>query len=106
LGTSAEPSAARRSPKRRARRTIAVLAADLPEARCALVHAGPYQLLVATILSAQCTDERVNQVTPEVFRRWPAPADLAAADPGEVEDVIRPTGFFRSRTRSLQALSR
>lgn len=68
---------------------------------CALGHHSPFQLLVATILSAQCTDERVNMVTPEVFRRWPAPVDLAAADPEEVEDVIRSTGFFRTKARSL-----
>lgn len=68
---------------------------------CALDHDGPFQLLVATILSAQCTDERVNMVTPEVFRRWPTPADLAAADPGQLEEVIHSTGFFRSKTRSL-----
>jgi endonuclease-3 len=75
----------------------------LGEARqlCALVHADPFQLLVATILSAQTTDEAVNKVTPELFRRWPTPADLAAADPGELEEVVHPTGFFRSKSRSL-----
>src|SRR5213593_4536153 len=95
-----------RTPKGRARRTVERLAAEYPEARCALVHEGPFELLVATILSAQCTDERVNQVTPEVFRRWPRPEDLAAAPPGELEDVIRPTGFFRSKARSLLGTSR
>lgn len=68
---------------------------------CALVHDGPFQLLIATILSAQCTDEMVNKVTPAVFARYPTPADLAHADPAEVEDLVRPTGFFRSKTRSL-----
>jgi endonuclease-3 len=68
---------------------------------CALVHENPYQLIVATILSAQTTDERVNQVTPVVFRRWPTPADLAAAAPEEVERAIHPTGFFRAKARSL-----
>jgi len=73
---------------------------------CALAHEGPFQLLVATILSAQTTDERVNQVTPELFRRYPTPADLAAADPTELESLIRPTGFFRNKARSLQAMAR
>jgi endonuclease-3 len=72
-----------------------------PDARCALTHTNAYELLVATILSAQCTDERVNMVTPALFARYPAPADLAHADPNEVEDVIRSTGFFRSKTKSL-----
>jgi len=68
---------------------------------CALGHVGPFQLLVATILSAQTTDERVNMVTPEVFRRWPTPKDLAGADPGELEVVIHSTGFFRNKAKSL-----
>ena len=79
------------------------LAEEYP-AECALVHSNPFELVVATILSAQCTDERVNMVTPEVFRRWPTPADLARADPGEVESVIHPTGFFRNKTKSLIGL--
>lgn len=93
-----------RTPKGRAAETVRRLAAEYPGSAaelCALGHEGPFQLLVATILSAQCTDERVNQVTPEVFRRWPGPSDLAAADPAEVEEVIRSTGFFRSKTKSL-----
>jgi endonuclease-3 len=72
-----------------------------PDAHCALDFRTPFQLLVATILSAQCTDARVNQVTPELFRRYPAPADLAAADPAELENIIRSTGFFRNKARSL-----
>ena len=68
---------------------------------CALVHENPFQLLVATILSAQTTDERVNSVTPALFAAYPKAADLAAADPAEVEELIRPTGFFRNKTRSL-----
>ncbi len=68
---------------------------------CALQHDGPFQLLIATILSAQCTDERVNLVTPVVFDAFPTPADLARADPERVEEMIRSTGFFRSKTRSL-----
>ena len=72
---------------------------------CELDHDGPYQLLTATILSAQTTDERVNMVTPEVFRRWPGPEDLAAADPAEVEQVIHTTGFFRNKTKSIQGMA-
>jgi len=68
---------------------------------CALGHDGPFQLLVATILSAQCTDERVNMVTPALFAAYPTPADLAGADPDKLEEVIRPTGFFRSKAKSL-----
>lgn len=68
---------------------------------CALTHADAFQLLVATILSAQCTDEMVNQVTPVVFGRYPTPEDLAHADPSEVEEIIHSTGFFRQKTKSL-----
>jgi endonuclease-3 len=68
---------------------------------CALRHDNPFQLLVATILSAQTTDERVNLVTPALFTRWPASEDLAAADPAEVEAAIQSTGFFRNKTKSL-----
>ena len=90
-----------RSPKGRARETVARLKAEYPDAVCALIHVDPYQLLVATILSAQTTDERVNSVTPALFERYPTPADLAAADPEELEKVIHPTGFFRSKAKSL-----
>jgi endonuclease-3 len=97
-----------RTPKGRARLAAARLAAEYPGTStelCALGHDGAFQLLVATILSAQTTDERVNQVTPAVFRRYPTPADLAAADPGELEALIHPTGFFRSKARSLIGMS-
>ena len=72
-----------------------------PEARCALEHSNAYELLVATILSAQTTDERVNMVTPALFAKYPTPDDLAHADPDEVEGLIQSTGFFRSKTKSL-----
>jgi endonuclease-3 len=72
-----------------------------PDVRCALDHSNPYELLVATILSAQSTDVRVNMVTPSLFAVFPTPADLAAADPARVEDLVRSTGFFRAKTRSL-----
>ena len=80
---------------------VELLAEAYPDAECALVHDSPYELLVATILSAQCTDEMVNKVTPALLAQYPTPVDLAHADPGEVEELIRPTGFFRSKTRSL-----
>lgn len=72
------------------------------EAVCDLQFESPYQLLVATILSAQSTDKTVNRVTPSLFARWPAPANLAAADAAEVEALIKPTGFFREKTKSIQ----
>jgi endonuclease-3 len=98
-----------RSPKGRARQTMTRLAAEYPGTAtelCALRHDNPFQLLAATILSAQTTDERVNMVTPEVFKRWPTPADLAAADPAELEEVIHTTGFFRNKARSLLGMAR
>ncbi len=94
-----------RSPAGRARETHRRLAEEYPDAACALDHRNPYELLVATILSAQCTDERVNMVTPELFRRWPTPEDLAGADPAELEEVIRTTGFFRSKARNLLGMA-
>lgn len=77
------------------------LAAEYPNARCELDYRNPYELLVATILSAQCTDKRVNMVTPALFKRYPDANALAAADPAELEEMIRSTGFFRSKTKSL-----
>ena len=76
------------------------------EELCALVHDSPYQLLCATILSAQCTDERVNAVTPALFKRYPGVEDLAAADPEELEAIIRSTGFFRAKAQSLMGMAR
>ena len=78
-----------------------ILLAEYPDAKCALDHASPFELAVATILSAQCTDVRVNMVTPELFRRYPDPEALSAALPEELEEVIRSTGFFRNKTRNL-----
>ena len=72
-----------------------------PDAHCALDFNSPYQLTVATILSAQCTDKRVNMVTPTLFAKYPSPGELAAAKPEELEEVIKSTGFFRSKTKSL-----
>ena len=77
------------------------LAEEYPDARCELDHENPFQLLAATILSAQCTDVRVNMVTPHLFARYPTPFDLAEADTAELEEIIRSTGFFRSKAKSL-----
>jgi endonuclease III len=85
----------------RAPEVVRLLAAEYPDARCALDHHNAYELLAATILSAQCTDERVNMVTPHLFAKYPTPADLAHADPADVEEIIRSTGFFRAKTKSL-----
>lgn len=81
------------------------LEATYPDARCELDFGNPFELLVATVLSAQTTDRRVNGVTPELFRRWPDAAALAAARADDVEGVIKPTGFFRAKTASIQKLS-
>ena len=77
------------------------LAQAYPGARCSLDFTSPFQLLVATILSAQCTDKRVNAVTGDLFGRWPAPAEMAAARPADLEQVIRSTGFFRAKAKSI-----
>jgi endonuclease-3 len=95
------PRETREALRRRAGRILALLKAEYPAAHCELDFQTPYQLLVATILSAQCTDVRVNLVTPAFFARYPTPASLAAADQPEVEDLIRSTGFFRNKARSL-----
>jgi endonuclease III len=86
---------------RRARRIGRALADAYPDAHCELDFTNPLELLVATILSAQCTDKRVNEVTPHVFARYRSAADYAAADRAELEDAIRSTGFFRAKTDSL-----
>jgi len=95
------PMARPRGAKARAEATIAILAELYPDARTALHHTNAYELLVATILSAQSTDERVNMVTPALFARYPTPADLAAADPTELEELIHSTGFFRAKAKNL-----
>jgi endonuclease-3 len=77
-----------------------------PAAECALTHRSPWELLVATILSAQCTDVRVNLVTPELFRRFPTPAAMAQATLPELEDLIRTTGFFHNKAKSIQGAAR
>ena len=90
----------------RAERLVDALLATHPDAHCELRHRGAYQLLVATILSAQCTDKMVNSVTPKVFARYPSVKQLAAAAASELEALIRPTGFYRSKARSLLGMAR
>ncbi|KAB1644436.1 MULTISPECIES: endonuclease III [unclassified Pseudoclavibacter] len=86
---------------RRARKMGRILAETYPEAHCELDFRSPYELTAATILSAQCTDARVNMVTPALFARYPSPQALAEADPIELESIIRSTGFFRAKSRNL-----
>ena len=103
-GATAGDEAARRAEaalRRRAGRVGRALAAEYPAPRCALHHDSALQLLVATILSAQCTDRRVNQVTPALFARYRSAADFAGADPDELEGLIHSTGFFRNKARSI-----
>lgn len=97
-----ETTAARRE---RTAEIVRRLRAQYPDARCSLDHVDAWQLLVATILSAQCTDERVNQVTPALFRAYPTAEDMADARPEDVEELIRSTGFFRNKTKSLLGMS-
>ena len=91
--------------KAQAARVVRGLKADYPGATCALENETPFELLVATILSAQCTDERVNMVTPELFRRWPTPAEMSRAPIKELETVIQSTGFFRNKAKNIKAAS-
>ena len=100
------PATSRLALVRRARAVNRRLAEAYPDARCELDFTNPLELLVATVLSAQCTDVRVNQVTPELFARFPDAQSYASADPEEIEEIIRPTGFFRAKTRSIQGLAR
>jgi endonuclease-3 len=98
-----------RTPRGRAKEVVRRLATEYPgTARelCALDHHNAYELLTATILSAQTTDVRVNMVTPALFARYPTPEDLAAADPAEVEELIRSTGFYQNKTRSIIGMAR
>jgi len=85
----------------RANKILDILEQAHPEATCALHYRNPYELVMATILSAQCTDERVNMVTPALFARYPTPKALAGARPEDVEEIIRSTGFYRAKTKSL-----
>ncbi len=102
------PAQARRESGRARRQRAAEILARLrqayPEVRLALDFQSPLQLVMATVLAAQCTDERVNQVTPALFRRYPTARDYAAADLAELEEMVRTTGFFRNKARALKNL--
>jgi len=99
----AKESAAQR--QKRVLRIIELLHRYYPGAECALHHETPEQLLIATVLSAQCTDERVNKVTPQLFNRYPLMHDLAAAPVGEIEELVKSINFFRSKAKNLKALA-
>ena len=103
-----KPAASRRKrpTPERAHEIYDRLAEHYPDAKCALDYRTPYQLLVATILSAQCTDKRVNMVTPALFKRYRTPAAMADANPEELEEMIKSTGFYRNKTKSLVGMSR
>lgn len=91
--------------KSRARSVIRKLKVLFPEAECALLHESAFQLLVATILSAQCTDERVNQATPELFRRYPDAKALKDSTQADVERIVKPLGFFRNKATNIRAMA-
>jgi endonuclease-3 len=107
-GRRLTPGRARRESRparrRRTEKIVERLKEEYPNARCALTHDSPLQLTVATILSAQCTDKRVNEVTPDLFNRYPRAEDYAGAEIDELEQMIRSTGFFRNKARSLVGL--
>ena len=94
------------TPAGRARKILALLKKTHPDAHCALNHRNPLQLLVATILSAQCTDVRVNKVTPGLFKKYRSAADYAKADLKQLEQEVRTTGFYRQKSRSIQRAAR
>ena len=102
------PARARRESRvakqKRTTRILGRLRREYPDARCALDHGSALELLAATILSAQCTDKRVNMVTPALFERYPSAADYADAPLAELEEMVRSTGFFRNKARSLKGL--
>lgn len=105
---TAAPNRKPRSPKgnsptapKRVAEILARLDKAYPDAHCALIHSSPFQLLIATILSAQCTDERVNKTTPELFRKYPTARDLAAVRQEVLEQVIRSTGFYRNKAKNI-----
>ena len=94
------------SQQSRVRAILRALREQFPDPACALSHRNPYELLAATILSAQCTDQRVNMVTPALFRAYPTAASLAAGDIDRIADIIRSTGFFNAKARNLLACAR
>ncbi len=103
------PTPLQESPQEKAwrvRKILEVLKRLYPDPKIPLHHRSPFELLIATILSARCTDEMVNRVTPQLFARFPTPEALARADLREVERLVRPTGFYRQKARTIQAVSR
>lgn len=92
--------------RKRARKVMDVLRAEFPDTGCSLEHGDPWQLLVATILSAQCTDARVNSVTPDLFEQFPTPRDFAEAPVIGIEEAVRSTGFYRNKAKSIQGAAR
>ncbi len=92
--------------KRQAAKVVRRLKRDYPIVECALTHRNPFELLIATILSAQCTDKRVNQVTPVLFERFPTAADLAAAPRRSIEKLVQSTGFFRAKAKNIQGCAK
>ena len=104
-GAAKAPRAAGTDPKRVAA-ILTKLDEAYPQASCELSHENPFQLLISTILSAQCTDARVNQVTETLYTKYPTPAAFTYASPGELEQDVRPTGFFRNKTKSIMGASK
>jgi endonuclease III len=100
-----KPLTQRSAPKKRALEILARLKSLYPEAPCSLDYSNPFQLMVATILAAQCTDERVNKVTPALFARYPDIESFAGADLMELESYVRSTGFFRNKAKNIRAAS-
>ena len=92
--------------RKRVKETIKALAKEIPDATIALTFSNPFELLVATILSAQCTDVKVNQVTVDLFKKYPSPEDYVRASLPEIEEDIRPTGFYRNKAKSIQKCCR
>ena len=104
--SSPQPLKLLRTRKQRADNVIAALRKEFPDTQCSLEHGDAWQLLVATILSAQCTDVRVNKVTPGLFEQFPTPQDFAEAPLAEIEEAVRSTGFYRNKAKSLQNAAR
>ena len=92
--------------KKLARKVVSLLAKTYPEVTCALTHDSPYQLVVATILSAQCTDERVNATTPALFAKYPTAEDLANSTQADVEKIVKPLGFFRNKADNIRGMAK
>ena len=101
-GAPSKPSETTANKKRRASKILSLLKRYYPEAKCSLEHETPLQLLIATILSAQCTDARVNKVTPSLFAKYQTVSDFANADLSELEEVIRSTGFYRNKAKNIK----